>query len=134
GAAAARRPSALGGARGSDPGARRAAPVLGAAAGAAAPRGRARRVRARCAAARAGAARGGLGGAMERAEVAMTDAEFRMLAELLRAHCGLHFGSESRYLLERRLGRRLAELGLRSFTSYHYALRSDATGEAELAW
>src|SRR5690606_9998557 len=73
-------------------------------------------------------------GAMERAEVAMTDAEFRMLAELLRAHCGLHFGSESRYLLERRLGRRLAELGLRSFTSYHYALRSDAAGEAQLAW
>jgi chemotaxis protein methyltransferase CheR len=68
------------------------------------------------------------------AEVAMTDAEFRMLAELLRSHCGLHFGSESRYLLERRLGRRLAELGLRSFTSYHYALRSDATGEGELAW
>jgi len=68
------------------------------------------------------------------AEVAMTDAEFRMLAELLRSHCGLHFGSESRYLLERRLGRRLAELGLRSFTSYHYALRSDTAGEGELAW
>jgi chemotaxis protein methyltransferase CheR len=68
------------------------------------------------------------------AEVAMTDAEFRMLAELLRTHCGLHFGAESRYLLERRLGRRLLELGLRSFTSYHYALRSDATGEGELAW
>jgi chemotaxis protein methyltransferase CheR len=68
------------------------------------------------------------------AEVAMTDAEFRMLAELLRSYCGLHFGNESRYLLERRLGRRLAELGLRSFTSYHYALRSDATGEGELGW
>lgn len=67
-------------------------------------------------------------------EVAMSDAEFRMLAELLRSHCGLHFGNESRYLLERRLGRRLADLGLRSFTSYHYALRSDATGEGELAW
>lgn len=64
----------------------------------------------------------------------MSDAEFRMLAELLRSHCGLHFGSESRYLLERRLGRRLVELGLRSFTSYHYTLRSDATGEGELAW
>jgi chemotaxis protein methyltransferase CheR len=67
-------------------------------------------------------------------ELAMTDAEFRMLAELLRAHCGLHFGAESRYLLERRLGRRLGELGLRSFTAYHYLLRSDASGEGELAW
>jgi chemotaxis protein methyltransferase CheR len=67
-------------------------------------------------------------------EVAMSDAEFRMIAELLRVHCGLHFGTESRYLLERRLGRRLVEIGLRSFTAYHYALRSDATGEGELAW
>ena len=66
--------------------------------------------------------------------LAMTDAEFRMLAELLRARSGLHFGSESRYLLERRLGRRLVELGLRSFTAYHYALRSDVSGDGELAW
>jgi chemotaxis protein methyltransferase CheR len=67
-------------------------------------------------------------------EVSMTDAEFRMLAELLRTQCGLHFGPESRYLLERRLGRRLLELGLRSFTSYHYALRCDTSGEGELGW
>lgn len=68
------------------------------------------------------------------AEIAMTDAEFRMIAEFLRASCGLHFGPESRYLLERRLSRRCAELGLRSFTSYHYALRNDPTGEGEVAW
>jgi chemotaxis protein methyltransferase CheR len=67
-------------------------------------------------------------------ELAMTDAEFRMLAELLRGYCGLHFGNESRYLLERRIGRRLEELGLRSFTSYHYLLRSDTSGEGELGW
>jgi len=67
-------------------------------------------------------------------ELSMTDAEFRMIAEFLRASCGLHFGLESRYLLERRLARRCAELGVRSFTSYHYALRSDATGDGELAW
>ena len=64
----------------------------------------------------------------------MSDAEFRMIAELLRTHCGLHFGAESRYLLERRLGRRLEELGLRSFTAYHYLLRSDVSAEGELAW
>jgi chemotaxis protein methyltransferase CheR len=67
-------------------------------------------------------------------ELAMTDAEFRMIADFLRAVCGLHFGAESRYLLERRLARRCAELGLRSFTSYHYQLRSDTTGEGELGW
>lgn len=67
-------------------------------------------------------------------ELTMTDAEFRMIADFLRSVCGLHFGPESRYLLERRLARRCAELGMRSFTSYHYALRSDASGEGEVAW
>jgi chemotaxis protein methyltransferase CheR len=64
----------------------------------------------------------------------MTDAEFRMIADSLRSTTGLHFGPESRYLLERRLARRCAELGMRSFTSYHYALRSDSAGDGELAW
>jgi chemotaxis protein methyltransferase CheR len=64
----------------------------------------------------------------------MTDAEFRMIADALRNTTGLHFGPESRYLLERRLSRRCAELGMRSFTSYHYALRSDTAGDGELAW
>jgi chemotaxis protein methyltransferase CheR len=68
------------------------------------------------------------------AEFAMSDAEFRMIAEFMKAHCGLHFGPESRYLLERRLARRCAELGLRSFTAYHYALRSDKSGDGELGW
>jgi chemotaxis protein methyltransferase CheR len=67
-------------------------------------------------------------------EMAMTDAEFRMIADFLRSVCGLYFGPESRYLLERRLARRCAELGLNSFTSYHYQLRSDTSGEGELGW
>lgn len=67
-------------------------------------------------------------------DLVMSDAEFRMIAEFLRGSCGLHFGNESRYLLERRIARRCAELGMRSFTAYHYALRNDATGEGELGW
>jgi chemotaxis protein methyltransferase CheR len=67
-------------------------------------------------------------------ELAMSDSEFRMLAEFFKAHCGLHFGHESRYLLERRIARRCADLGLRSFNAYHYALRKDTSGEGELAW
>jgi chemotaxis protein methyltransferase CheR len=67
-------------------------------------------------------------------DITMSDAEFRMIAESLRGSCGLHFGNESRYLLERRIARRCAELGMRSFTAYHYALRSDTTGEGELGW
>lgn len=65
-------------------------------------------------------------------EPILTDVELRMLCELLRAHCGLHFGPESRFLLEKRLGRRVRELGLGSFTAYHYKLR-EASGDEELA-
>ena len=46
----------------------------------------------------------------------MSDAEFRMFAELLRRHCGLHFGPDSRFLLERRARAALRELAIRSFS------------------
>jgi chemotaxis protein methyltransferase CheR len=62
----------------------------------------------------------------------MSDAQFRMFGRLLRDHCGLHFGSESRFLLERRLMRRLRALELDSFAAYHYLLRSGVAGEGEL--
>lgn len=68
----------------------------------------------------------------EQNALTLADAEYRMLRELLRGHCGLHFGPESRYVLEKRLGRRVRELELGSFTAYHYLLRNDSSGE-ELA-
>ena len=63
----------------------------------------------------------------------MNDAEFRMFTELLRRHCGLHFGAESRFLLEKRLARRLRELEITSFASYHYMLRNARPGDDEFA-
>jgi chemotaxis protein methyltransferase CheR len=63
----------------------------------------------------------------------MTDAEFRMMSELLRRHCGLHFGSESRFILEKRLGRRLRELELTNFSAYHYLVRNAPPGDGEFA-
>jgi chemotaxis protein methyltransferase CheR len=62
----------------------------------------------------------------------MSDAEFRMFSELLRNHCGLHFDDASRFLLEKRVGRRVRELGLGGYAAYHYELRSGA-GDEELA-
>ena len=62
----------------------------------------------------------------------MSDSEFRMFCELLRNHCGLHFDESSRFLLEKRVGRRVKELGLGGFAAYHYDLRSSG-GDEELA-
>jgi chemotaxis protein methyltransferase CheR len=55
-----------------------------------------------------------------------------MFCELLRAHCGLHFDEASRFLVEKRVGRRIRELDLGSFAAYHYALRC-AGGDEEVA-
>src|SRR5512134_2862773 len=68
-----------------------------------------------------------------RQELVLTDAEFRMFCELFRRHCGLHFGPDSRFLLEKRLARRVGELDLGSFSAYHYLLESDAGGDRELS-
>jgi chemotaxis protein methyltransferase CheR len=65
--------------------------------------------------------------------LAMSDAEFRMFAELLKGHCGLHFTQESRFLLEKRLERRVRELELGSFGAYHYYLRNERDGAGEFA-
>jgi len=67
------------------------------------------------------------------ADQAMTEAEFRMFSELVRSYCGLHFASESRYLLEKRVGRRMLELEIPSFAAYHYRLRNDTSLDPELA-
>jgi chemotaxis protein methyltransferase CheR len=66
------------------------------------------------------------------AKYRMQDGEYRMFAELIRKHCGLHFGEETRFLLERRIERRMRERGVSSISAYHYELRS-SQGGGELA-
>jgi chemotaxis protein methyltransferase CheR len=63
----------------------------------------------------------------------MSDLEFRMFSDLLREHCGLSFGPDLRYLLEKRVASRVNQLGVGSFAAYHYLLRHAATGDEELA-
>jgi chemotaxis protein methyltransferase CheR len=63
----------------------------------------------------------------------LTDAEFRMFCDLFREHCGLRFGEDSRFLLEKRLARRVSEVGAGSFAAYHYMLRHDTSRDRELA-
>ncbi len=62
----------------------------------------------------------------------MTEEEFRLLRDLVQAHCGILFRDDWRYLLERRLAPRLQALGLASFGEYHRLLRFDPSREAEL--
>lgn len=62
----------------------------------------------------------------------MSEAEFRMFCDLLRNHCGLHFDESSRFLLEKRVARRVRELGLGGFGAYHYELRRSG-GDEEVA-
>ncbi|MEE8165329.1 MAG: hypothetical protein V3T64_07160 [Myxococcota bacterium] len=61
----------------------------------------------------------------------LTDTEFRMFADLIRKHSGLDFDEASRFLLERRLARRVRELELGSFAAYHYRIRNSSSGPDE---
>lgn len=61
----------------------------------------------------------------------MSEEEFRLLRDLVHDHCGLTFGDDMRYLLERRLAPRLEALGLSGFGEYHRFLRYDPGREAE---
>ncbi len=70
---------------------------------------------------------------LESDDLVLTDAEFRMFRDFFRGVCGLSFGDDSRFLLEKRLARRVRELDIGSFQSYHYMLRRDETGDEELA-
>ena len=62
----------------------------------------------------------------------MTEEEFRLLRDLIQAHCGIFFRDDNRFLLERRLASRLEALGLPAYSAYHRYLRLDPAREGEL--
>jgi chemotaxis protein methyltransferase CheR len=63
----------------------------------------------------------------------MKDREFRWFVDLVRSHCGISFGPDTRFLLERRVARRMRELSITSFSAYQYELRNDSQRDGELA-
>jgi chemotaxis protein methyltransferase CheR len=63
----------------------------------------------------------------------LSDAEYRIFCELLRGHCGLCFDESSRFMVEKRLMRRMEALELGSFSAYLYFLRNGHQGDEELA-
>ncbi|MDD2499844.1 MAG: protein-glutamate O-methyltransferase CheR [Geobacter sp.] len=65
-------------------------------------------------------------------EIPMTEEEFRLLRDLIYSHCGLWFDDQNSYLLQKRLGRRLAVHQLKSFREYYQLLRFNRKREQEL--
>ena len=63
----------------------------------------------------------------------LSDSEFRLFADLLRDRCGLHFDEDTRFLVEKRLARRLEEADVGSFASYLFQLRHGNDAEAEFS-
>ncbi|TYP00136.1 CheR-type MCP methyltransferase [Geothermobacter ehrlichii] len=65
-------------------------------------------------------------------EIPMSLEEFRLLRDFVYQYCGLHFSEDSRYILEKRLGRRLQHLRLNNYKDYYYYLRYNAARDQEL--
>lgn len=72
-----------------------------------------------------------LGGGVE-TSLTMSAEEFRQIRDFIHGHCGIYFDDESKYLLDRRLARRVAARRLTSFTEYHRFLKYDRHREEEL--
>jgi len=66
------------------------------------------------------------------AERLMSEEEFLLLRDCVYSHCGIFFDIESKYLLERRLSRRLVALGLASFHDYYHYLKYNRKNDQEL--
>src|SRR5512146_68403 len=62
----------------------------------------------------------------------LPDDVFRLLRDFIHGYCGIYFDDGSKYLLERRLARRLELHRLKSFEEYYHFLRYDRKREEEL--
>jgi len=66
-------------------------------------------------------------------DVMMSEEEFRLIRDIIYSHCGLFFDSDTKYLLEKRLSRRLQHYQLQNFKDYHYFLKYDRKKDQELS-
>jgi chemotaxis protein methyltransferase CheR len=66
-------------------------------------------------------------------EIPMSADEFRLLRDFVYQHCGLNFTEDSKYLLEKRLGKRLHQHNLKTYKDYYYFLRYNPNKDHELA-
>lgn len=66
-------------------------------------------------------------------DIPMNPDEFRLLRDFIYQYCGLNFTEDSKYLLEKRLGRRLQHHNLKTYKDYYYFLRYHPNKEQELS-
>ncbi|MDA8100105.1 MAG: protein-glutamate O-methyltransferase CheR [Nitrospiraceae bacterium] len=64
--------------------------------------------------------------------IPLPDDVFRLLRDFIHSYCGIYFDDGSKFLLERRLNRRLEQHRLRNFEEYYHFLRYDRKREEEL--
>ncbi|HTP05451.1 MAG TPA: protein-glutamate O-methyltransferase CheR [Nitrospirota bacterium] len=69
---------------------------------------------------------------VEEQTIPLPDDIFRLLRDFIHGYCGIYFDDGSKFLLERRLTRRLEQRKLRSFEEYYHFLRYDRKREEEL--
>ena len=65
-------------------------------------------------------------------DIKMDAEEFRQLRDFIYQHCGIFFDEDSKFLLERRLGKRLQYHRLKNFKDYYYLLRYNKVKDQEL--
>lgn len=70
---------------------------------------------------------------LEEQHIALPDDVFRLLRDLVHSYCGIYFDDGSKFLVERRLARRLEERQVRTFEEYYHFLRYDRKRDEELA-
>lgn len=65
--------------------------------------------------------------------IPLPDDVFRLLRDLIHDYCGIYFDDGSKFLLERRLSRRLELRQLKTFEEYYHFLRYDRKRDEELS-
>jgi len=66
-------------------------------------------------------------------ELQLSEEEFRLIRDLIYSHCGLYFDQDSKYLLDKRLVRRLTLHNLPGFRDYYQFLKYDRNKDEELS-
>jgi len=64
--------------------------------------------------------------------IPLSEDVFRLIRDIIRDYCGLYFDDSSKYLIEKRLSRRIKGHHLKDFRDYYRFIRYDKNAETEL--